>query len=393
MTASATTTAPDPVALTQALVRMDTVNPPGLEDRCVELLADLLSGAGFACRTHAFAPHRTSLIARIGGRPGATGARAPLCFTGHLDVVPLGRAPWQHDPFGAEIVDGRLYGRGSSDMKSGVAAFVAAAIARADRLRGQTDGPGLSLIITAGEETGCEGAFAMAASEQARELLGTAGALVVAEPTSNAPVLGHKGAFWVSARASGTTAHGSMPERGDNAVFKIARAALALEGFEFDTGAHPLMGAPTLNVGTVSGGLNINSVPDAAELGIDIRSVAGQRHAQVLQCLCRVLGPQIKLRTLLDVGSVFTEPDDPWMRRVFAVCAARSHELPQRRTASYFTDAAALRLPLGMPPVVILGPGEPEMAHQTDEYCRVDRIREAEHLFTAFIDDWCGAGA
>ena len=388
------TVVPDSVALTQSLVRIDTVNPPGLEESCVGLLAGLLSDAGFACRTHEFAPHRTSLVARIGGRPGATGARAPLCFTGHVDVVPLGRAAWQHDPFGAAIVDGRLYGRGSSDMKSGVAAFVAAAIARADRLREQADdGPGLSLIITAGEETGCEGAFAMAASAQGRELLGTAGALVVAEPTSNAPLLGHKGAFWLSARALGTTAHGSMPERGDNAIYKIARAALALEGFEFETGAHPLMGAPTLNVGSVSGGLNINSVPDAAELGIDIRSVAGQSHEKVLQCLCRVLGPQIDLRALLDVGSVFTEPDDPWMRRVFAVCAARSREAPARRTVSYFTDAAALRLPLGMPPVVILGPGEPEMAHQTDEYCRVDRIHEAEALFTDLIDDWCEARA
>ena len=388
------TVVPDSVALTQSLVRIDTVNPPGLEESCVGLLAGLLSDAGFACRTHEFAPHRTSLVARIGGRPGATGARAPLCFTGHVDVVPLGRAAWQHDPFGAAIVDGRLYGRGSSDMKSGVAAFVAAAIARADRLREQADdGPGLSLIITAGEETGCEGAFAMAASAQGRELLGTAGALVVAEPTSNAPLLGHKGAFWLSARALGTTAHGSMPERGDNAIYKIARAALALEGFEFETGAHPLMGAPTLNVGSVSGGLNINSVPDAAELGIDIRSVAGQSHEKVLQCLCRVLGPQIDLRALLDVGSVFTEADDPWMRRVFAVCAARSREAPARRTVSYFTDAAALRLPLGMPPVVILGPGEPEMAHQTDEYCRVDRIHEAEALFTDLIDDWCEARA
>lgn len=388
---------PDPVALTQALVRMDTVNPPGLEDRCVELLADLLSDAGFSCRTHEFAPHRTSLVARIGGRPGATGAGAgvgaPLCFTGHVDVVPLGRAPWQRDPFGAEIIDGRLYGRGSSDMKSGVAAFVCAAVARADRLRGQAGGPGLSLVITAGEETGCEGAFAMAASAQGRELLGTAGALVVAEPTSNAPLLGHKGAFWLSATATGKTAHGSMPERGDNAVYKIARAALALENFAFETGAHPLMGGPTLNVGTVSGGININSVPDAAELGIDIRSVAGQSHAQVLQCLCRLLGPQIRLRTLLDVGSVFTEPDDPWMKRVFGLCTARCREPVGQRTITYFTDAAALRLPLGMPPVVILGPGEPEMAHQTDEYCRVDRIHEAQHLFMDLIDDWCEAGA
>lgn len=375
----------DPVALTQALIRINTVNPPGDEDRCVELLADLLSAAGYSCRTHEFAPRRTSLVARIGGQSGGVGSKAPLCFTGHVDVVPLGGAAWMHDPFAADIVDGRLYGRGSSDMKSGVAAFIAAAVARADQLR---EGPGLSLIITAGEETGCEGAFAMAASPEARELLGTAGALVVAEPTGNAPLLGHKGAFWLAAEARGVTAHGSMPERGDNAIYKAARAALALEKFEFETGPHPLMGAPTLNVGTARGGLNINSVPDAAELGIDIRTVAGQDHAQVLSCLCRVLGPQISLRTLLDVASVYTEPTDAWMQRVFAICAARSGVATQHRTVSYFTDAAALRLPLGMPPVVILGPGEPEMAHQTDEYCRVDRIGEAVLLYTDLIDDW-----
>ena len=379
-------TVPDPVALTQALVRINTVNPPGHEDRCVELLADLLGTAGFACRTHEFAPRRTSLVARIGGRSGATGALAPLCFTGHVDVVPLGGVPWQHDPFGAAIIDGKLYGRGSSDMKSGVAAFVTAAIARAEQLR---DGCGVSLIITAGEETGCEGAFAMANAPQAHELMGTAGALVVAEPTGNAPLLGHKGAFWLAAEASGTTAHGSMPERGDNAVYKIAHAALALEQFRFETGAHALMGAPTLNVGTARGGLNINSVPDAAEIGIDIRTVAGQDHAQVLACLCRVLGPQIKLRTLLDVRSVYTEPTDPWMQRVFAMCAARSGAMPDHRTVSYFTDAAALRLPLGMPPTLILGPGEPDLAHQTNEYCRVDRISEATLLFQELIDDWC----
>jgi len=376
----------DPVALTQAMLRMDTVNPPGHEDRCVELLADLLSAAGFSCQTHEFAPRRSSLVARIGSTPFP--GRAPLAFTGHVDVVPLGNAAWQHDPFGAEIADGRLYGRGASDMKSGVAAFVVAAISQADRLRA---GPGLSLIITAGEETGCEGAFAMAASPQGRALLGQAGALVVAEPTANQPLLGHKGAFWLAAEARGITAHGAMPEQGDNAIYKIARAAVALEHFSFETGPHPLMGAPTLNVGTVGGGLNINSVPDAAQMTIDIRSVAGQDHAAVLQCLCRTLGPQIGLRALLDVGSVYTAPDDPWMQRVFALCQARSGQATAPRTVAYFTDAAALRGPLGGPPVVILGPGEPEMAHQTDEYCRVDRIHEATALFGDLITDWCEA--
>jgi succinyl-diaminopimelate desuccinylase len=212
---------------------------------------------------------------------------------------------------------------------------------------------------------------------------------VVAEPTANAPLVGHKGAFWLKAQARGVTAHGSMPEHGDNAIYKIARAALALEQFRFETPAHPLMGAPTLNVGTARGGLNINSVPDAAELGIDIRSVAGQDHARVLQCLCAALGPQIELSTLLDVGSVYTAPEDPWMQRVFARCAERQGQMPQARTVSYFTDAAALRLPLGMPPVLILGPGEPQLAHQTDEYCHVHRIVEATALFEDFITDWC----
>lgn len=384
--------APDPVALTQALLRIDTVNPPGQEAQCVALLAELLTAAGFDCHSHEFAPQRTSLVARFGGQPGASGSAAPLCFTGHVDVVPLGSAAWQHPPFGAEIINGRLYGRGASDMKSGVAAFTCAAIAHAlsaaSRLR---DGPGLCLIITAGEETGCEGAFAMAASPHARDLLGTAGALVVAEPTANQPLLGHKGAFWLSAQATGVTAHGAMPERGDNAVYHIAEAALALRGFKFETEAHPLMGAPTLNVGTVRGGLNINSVPDAAELGIDIRSVAGQDHGQVLQCLCRVLGSKIALRPLLDVGSVYTEPDNPWMQRVYTLCATRTGQPPVPGTVAYFTDAAALRGPLGMPPTVILGPGEPAMAHQTDEYCEVARIHEATALFADLITDWCGA--
>ncbi|MDP2004059.1 MAG: M20 family metallopeptidase [Rubrivivax sp.] len=377
----------DPVALTQALVRVDTVNPPGHEDGCITLLADLLSAAGFQCRVHDFAPRRSSLVARIAGASGAD-KRLPLAFTGHVDVVPLGAAPWQHDPFGGDVVEGRLYGRGSSDMKSGVAAFVCAAIAQAERLR---DGPGLSLILTAGEETGCEGAFAMARDPDAAALLGRAGALVVAEPTANAPLVGHKGAFWLKAQARGVTAHGSMPEQGDNAIYKIARAALALEQFAFETPAHPLMGAPTLNVGNVRGGLNINSVPDAAELGIDIRSVAGQDHARVLQCLCTALGEQIHLSTMLDVASVYTTPDDPWMQRVFALCAARQGAMPPPRTVSYFTDAAALRLPLGMPPVLILGPGEPQLAHQTDEYCRVHRIHEATALFDDLITDWCRA--
>jgi succinyl-diaminopimelate desuccinylase len=322
------------------------------------------------------------LIARIGGKSD----KPPICFTGHVDVVPLGSSKWAHDPFGAEIVDGKLYGRGSSDMKSGVAAFTIAAIAVANEIK---DSAGLTLVITAGEETGCEGAFHLVGMEDVAEILGQAGALVVAEPTGNEPLVGHKGALWLKASATGITAHGSMPENGDNAIYKIARAALQLENFDFGTPAHALMGQGTLNIGTVRGGLNINSVPDAAEMTIDVRSVTGQDHRQIWSCLCSRMGPSISLQTLLDVGSVFTPPEDPWIQSVFVHCQTFFDTPIRPKIVSYFTDAAALRGPLGQPPTVILGPGEPHMAHQTDEFCYVARIGEAENLFRNIILDWC----
>ena len=373
---------PDSLELTRILLRMDTVNPPGNEDQCTQYLAGLLTAVGYDCRLVEFAPRRSTLVARIGGSPD----KAPICFTGHVDIVPLGSVPWTHAPFAAEIVDGKLYGRGSSDMKSGVAAFTVAAIALADQIRNTA---GVTLVITAGEETGCEGAFDLVNRADAAEILGQAGALVVAEPTSNEPLVGHKGAFWLQASATGVTAHGSMPERGDNAIYKIARAALALENFDFGTEPHALMGQGTLNVGTARGGLNINSVPDAAEIAIDIRTVAGQDHRQIWGCLCHRLGDQIALKTLLDVSSVYTAPDDPWMQSVTALCQAHFEQPIVPKTVSYFTDAAALRAPMGNPPTVILGPGEPQMAHQTDEFCYVDRIAQAEQLYRDIILEWC----
>jgi succinyl-diaminopimelate desuccinylase len=180
-----------------------------------------------------------------------------------------------------------------------------------------------------------------------------------------------------------------MPQNGDNAIYKIARAALALEKFDFEVPAHALMGAPTLNVGTVRGGLNINSVPDSAQMDIDIRTIAGQDHEKLLRCVCQALGPQVGLRKLLDVGAVYTEPQDPWVAGVYAVCEAHTGERAQPATISYFTDAAALRGPLGGPPTVILGPGEAEMAHQTDEYCRVDRIVQAQAIYANIIRERC----
>lgn len=368
----------DPVALTQALVRMDTINTPGNEDQCSDYLAEMLTAAGFDCRRVSFAPRRTSLVARLGKRPG----KRPMVFTGHVDVVPLGSAPWTQSPFDADIVDGKLYGRGTSDMKSGVAAFTAAAIDLAEALK---DSCGVVLVITAGEETGCEGAAHLVAQPEIAALIGQAGALVVAEPTSNRPLAGHKGAFWLRARAKGITAHGSMPEHGDNAIYKLAPALQAMAAFDFETPPHELMGHATLNVGTITGGINVNSVPDAASFTIDVRSVPGQDHQQIGARLREVLGPQIELETMLDLASVYTDKDDPWIRYLCEMCI----DGEPAGSVAYFTDAAVLRGALGNPPTVILGPGEAHMAHQTDEYCVVSHIVDAKEYYRRIITDWC----
>ena len=219
-------------------------------------------------------------------------------------------------------------------------------------------------------------------------LLGEVGALVIGEPTANYPLVGHKGAFWLDVKTHGITAHGSMPEQGDNAIYKAAAAITKLRDFDFETPAHALMGAPTLNVGTVHGGLNINSVPDLTVIGVDIRSVPGQDHALLQSRMQRMLGETVEVTATLDVASIYSDPAQPWIQHVFDVTQSRLGARPQAKTATYFTDAAVLKEAYRDIPMVVLGPGEPQLAHQTDEYCLVDRIEESVAIYSELIKDW-----
>ncbi len=371
----------DPRRLTRELLRFDTINPPGMERACARHLGAILEAAGFAVAYHEFAESRTSLVARIGGAD-----QPPLCFTGHLDVVPLGAAPWSHDPFAGETDGDRLYGRGSTDMKGGIAAFVAAGVELAPHLAGT---PGLVLVITAGEEVGCEGAKYLAE----RGVLGRAGAIVVAEPTANYPYVGHKGLAWFEVETRGVTAHGSMPEMGDNAVVRMARAICDLDHFRFPVASHEVMGCPTLNVGTIRGGLNTNSVPDRATATVDTRTVPGIDHAHLCRSLEALLAPRgARVRKLIDTPPLYTEPANEWVQEVFAVCTPALGGRPTPKTITFSTDGADLKRGFGgAVPAVILGPGEPRLAHQTDEWCSLGRVEQSRALYTTLAQRWCRA--
>jgi succinyl-diaminopimelate desuccinylase len=159
----------------------------------------------------------------------------------------------------------------------------------------------------------------------------------VAEPTSNAALVGHKGALWLRLTLKGVTAHGSMPHLGVNAAYKAARVLTALETFQFNVAPHPYLGSPTLNVGTVRAGLNVNSVPDLAEIGIDIRSIPGLDHSRIQEHLKAELGDEISLEPIVD-------PSSRWINEVYRTVREVTGEDAgsEPRTAPYFTDASAL---------------------------------------------------
>jgi succinyl-diaminopimelate desuccinylase len=372
----------DALALTRQLTAIRTITPPGDEEECARFLGALLADAGFDVAYYAFAERRTSVVARLGGEDRGT---KPLCFAGHIDTVPLGARAWSVDPFDGEIIDGKLYGRGVSDMKAGVASYVCAAIDLADRLK---DSAGVVLIMAAGEETGCEGSFHLAKTEGS---LGEVGGLVVAEPSYNVPRVGHKGALWLTMSSSGKTAHGSMPEEGDNALYKAARAIGKLEDFDFNIAPHPHLGRNSLNVGTMRAGLNVNSVPDSADFAVDIRTIPGVDHQTLQEGLTGYLGDDVEgMKPFVDLGGIWTDPNDPWVQRVFDLVKPHLGERPEVGALPFFTDAAALTPAYGGVPTIILGPGETHMAHQTDEYCFVERVEQAVRIYKDIIEDWIG---
>lgn len=362
----------DVVELTRALIRFETVNPPGREEACARFVGQMLSAEGFRVSYHAFAPERTSLIAHS---PGVNDRVARIVLSGHLDTVPFGSADWRYEPTAADMVNGKIYGRGASDMKAGVAAMVLAALAEGR----QTP---VSLILSAGEETGCEGARYLATQDL---LEGPVRALIIGEPTANQPLIGHKGVLWFEMEARGRSAHASQPEQGENAIYKMVRAISRLMTYRFNGIRHSLLGKPSMNVGTIHGGGNINSVPDRAVAGVDIRTVPNLDHGALLRDLAAHCGDGVRLRVIADMEGFASDPLDPMIQQVFQLVRPYLNKTPVPDGAAYFTDAAALSAAYDRPPTVILGPGEPAQAHRTDEYVAIPRIEDAISIYRSIL--------
>lgn len=370
------------VSLAQEMIRTPTVNPPGNELRLAERLQQVMTEGGLTTTLYPLSSDRASVVGRL---TAGTGNKPAFAMVGHIDTVAPGEAPWSFDAFSGEIKDGKLCGRGASDMKSGTAAMIAAAVNLAStdiQLQGD-----LIVACTAGEEVDCAGAIDLLA----QGVFDDVGAMLIPEPSNLAVYHAEKGALWMKIVTYGKTAHGSMPREGDNAIDRMLPILEKIRTLSFSHASHPLLGSPTISIGTISGGIKVNVVPDRCETTVDLRTMPGEDHSRLvaeIQQLAsensrdEVQSPEVT--AIVDRPAIEVAPDDPLVQAARAAVSKITCRETELGGATYFSDAAVLTPTLDIP-MVICGPGKPELAHQPDEYVDIDRLIQASRIYQVLV--------
>jgi succinyl-diaminopimelate desuccinylase len=388
------------VALTRDLVRIRSVvddDAGTTEAACAEFVAAHLRRLGLEPIVQEVAPGRPNVVCDWAGRGFDPARHRTLMFEGHTDVVTEGdRSRWSVDPFGAEIVaadDGeRLYGRGSADMKAGVAA---ALVALETIMRTAPDLPlRVRLGIVVDEEGMMLGIKDFIARGWADEVDGA----IVCEPEEGELCLFQKGAMRVHVRVRGVMAHGAMPYAGVNPIVGLMRfLALVHELQEREQerlGAHEHLGlpwcTPTIVRAPVRGEAQLNVMPDEAYAALDIRTIPGQDHDDLYAALRdaaeRVEATMPRLAIELDwfESRPWTETpgDDPLVAALEAVYPLVFGRPPRYGGVPGATDGTFLRATAGVP-IVTVGPGDRTIPHQVDQFVRVADVVDAARLYAA----------
>jgi succinyl-diaminopimelate desuccinylase len=374
----------DPVDLTARLIRCPSVTP--LEGGALTLLAEVLSEAGFAC-TRVDRGHTPNLFARW----GAKGHARTFGFNGHTDVVPVGDAgAWTADPFGGEIRDGQLWGRGATDMKSGVACFVAAAC---DLVKEEPDGA-IILAITGDEEgDATDGTVAlldwMAAQGERMSVC------LVGEPTSTETLgdmmkIGRRGSMTARFAVTGVQGHSAYPHRAKNPVHAVARLMDRLASHELDRGTQHF-DASTLAVTTIDvGNPASNVIPARATATVNIRFNDAHSSATLTRWLeaeaagvAAETGCGIALEVKVS-GESFLTPPGRLSDLVAAAIRAETGSDPALSTTGGTSDARFVK---DHCPVIEFGlPGR--TMHQVDERVGVEDIRLLKQVYARILRDY-----
>ena len=387
----------DPVETLQRLVRTPSINPMGRdvsgphigERAMTELLIDICQSQGWQWSRQEVHPGRDNLLVRIDDEPPAQG-RELILWDVHQDTVPADGMTVE--PFGGDVRDGRVYGRGACDVKGSMAAMLAALSRLTENP--PTKHPSVLLACTVNEECGFTGARHL--TQLWRESPANAmfqrppDAAIVAEPTELNVVVAHQGQVRWRCHTIGRAAHTSRPDAGVNAIYGMAQVVQAIEKYHARLAAkgpdHPLCGRPSVCVSTIHGGVAINTVPEQATIEIDRRLAPGEQPEGAFGDMIRHIAENA------NVGECRIEHDPPFMQsaglvdennRALANRLAqlvREHDRACERVGVPFgTDAAAIAA-AGLP-TVVFGPGSIDQAHTADEFISIDELKLATEIF------------
>ncbi len=400
--------------LASRLIQLPSVNPPGYTVNIAGFIRDWLGGLGFSTEFREYAKDKPNVIARVGrGKP-------VLILNGHMDVVPPGdESRWTYPPFSGKVVDGRVYGRGATDMKGGLAVIMTVFAELAPLIERQGSGT-LIFSATADEETG--GHPGVESLVKDGVLIGDAA--IVAEPSgSSRYYIGEKGLCQVRLVARGRPAHGSLPILGDNAILRLVRAVLRAEELinEFNRGIklpselldalrnsaetyleaskssglnltlsdfERVVGTVSFNPGVVRGGSKINMVPDYAELELDMRVPPGTSPGQVIDYLRSGLNGLADVEVLDASEPNYTSPGEAIVRLVHEGIEKVLGVTPKPIIVTGATDGRYLRA-RGVP-TVVYGPGELALAHAYNEYVTIDDLLRTHDVMAYVVRKFFG---
>lgn len=386
------------------LIAIPSVNPMGrtvdpaihFERRMTDYLARWFADRGLPTERHVaieatdIAPAREVLIAGC-GQPPADG-RPMILLEAHQDTVPT--TGMTIDPFRAAVRDGRVYGRGACDVKGSLACLLTVA----DRLHRSESTARCAVVFafSVNEEHGYDGAKKLQeiwASGQSALLPHAPDAVLVSEPTELDVVVAHKGVVRWRCRTQGRAAHSSQPSTGENAIYRMAPVVSTLAQFHETVlrarPGHALVGPPTLSVGTIQGGISVNTVPDSCVIEIDRRllpdeSPHGARQ-EVMDFLAdHVDASWVKHEPPFIVSPGLSNRSNAGLAEALLPYINR-HKIDARTIGVPFgTDAAYLSL--GNTPVVVFGPGSIAQAHTADEWIEIAQLEQAVEILMTFVE-------
>lgn len=364
--------------LARTLVRMDTVSHHS-NLALIHFVRDELARLGVKSRlTYNADKTKANLFATLGeGKP------AGVILSGHTDTVPWDGQDWTMDPLSAEVRDGRLYGRGSADMKS----FIALALAHADQFLASDSPFAIHFAFSYDEEVGCFGVRELIADM--REAGVKPLACIVGEPTSMVPAIAHKGVYRYKCCVRGKEAHSSLTPQSVNAIEMASRVIGRLrdmaEGFEREEPRYEGFDVPfsTASVGQFHGGIADNVVPRDAEFRYEFRDLPTAdaaamqakvvEYARSLEPAMRKVYPEAGFRfeTICEIPSFLGSEQDPVTRLAQRLAGER------RTTLVAFGTEAGLFKQSGIP-TVVCGPGSITQAHQPDEYVELAQLARCQ---------------